>query len=165
MKRVIHICIVFSVILGSCSHLLAVALCLHMECRSFNKEVGSFHKSTSEPHSQGHSCPSSLKHSEEPHDVGDSSRHKTKEHVLTKDISFNNSSSCAHCIGGSTVPTATVTEQEVNLTRRDAGVEVPYVIRQLTFSLLSHVPEVIPSQGAPPGSSKARYLLINIFRI
>jgi hypothetical protein len=165
MKRLFNICVVLSVIVGSCSNLLAVVLCPHVECRPFDKELKSSHTSVIKPQSEGHSCSTSLNRSEEhSHTAAQSSEHETKGHALSRDTSSNHSSSCAHCIG-TTIPTSIISEQELSITRRDVGVENDCVIKQISFSLLSHVPEVIPSQGSPPGSSRPRHLLINIFRI
>jgi hypothetical protein len=165
MKRLINICMVFILLVGSSSNLLAGALCPHKECWSFNREVTSFHNSTITSNSTGHSCSTSLSTSDESYNVTRSSEHETKAHHSSNASSSNKSSTCPHCIGSTTLPTAVINEQVLTITRHDTGIEVDYIINRITTSFLLHRPEIIPTQGSPPGSSRPRHLLINVFRI
>jgi hypothetical protein len=74
--------------------------------------------------------------------------------------------SCAHCIGRSTFPPASLKMGAGEGAKRDDNSRPARAREHVARPFASFAPEIVPSQGAPPGNSAARRrVLIGVFLI
>ena len=142
---------------------LAAAVCRHPGCQSpeaarehapSHEEAGAStaHHSMADETSGGHA------HGAADHNDAGPVRPSTPDFRPSHDMT------CGHCMGRRESPT-TGHERRAPQPQGDCRGDAPRAYQAAAPPPAMFTPEVIPSQGAPPGTGVQRHLLLGVFRI
>lgn len=163
MKRLLLIGVLFMLLVVGWSGVLAAALCSHPEDTSPVIAEGHACCRVETAQQADAHCPAS------PHEaMGDmemtpliltAARH-TDAHGPEP------LASCPHCVGKSGLPiTPVLAANSADQSKRDTGAAVSHVFKPLVPRGAAFTPPVTARQGAPPGASVRRHVLLSVFLI
>jgi hypothetical protein len=168
-RKLLNVCVVFTLVLGCWGGVLAAAVCPHMGCKTtaaapeataHHGEHAAGHEAVSQEDHSGHAAAHDghaalpPAHDEQHLDGG-------RAPGVTAD---RHDPACAHCVGTAEAPPSRSFEWQSNSFKQGGKLTAPPAAARVSAPAAVFLREITPAQHAPPGSSD-RHLLLNVFRI
>ena len=169
-RKLVNICLAWTLVLGCWGGALAAVACPHVGCEtaSADAEHGARGERASD---EGHAPADAEDHSahgeDHPEPVTEApapDRSPSESVAQAADASGGHDGACPHCVGRPGVPTSSIFEWQSDSAGKSVKYPAPHAAPQVFEPSAAHTREITPAQHAPPGSTD-RLLLLSVFRI